>query len=180
MYVLAHVGIAIGSLLVLAYAFGRDESLFDVRLLVLGAMLPDLVDKPLNILGVSAGRGYAHSALFLVVLLALCAHYNLPELSFGAATHVLLDTMWNTPTVLFWPLRGLALPSTHYDVAFYWERVVDNGYVQATEGIGAAILVMVVIFYRLYTRDALATFIVRGRVLRAMPHAAEVKKYTGE
>ena len=166
MYVLAHIGIALGALLLVSYRLGKSESVFDMRLLALGAMLPDFVDKPLNILGFSAGRGYAHSALFLIVLMALCVRLNVPELSFGAATHVLLDTMWNAPTVLFWPLRGLSLPSTHYDVAFYWERVMESGYVQVTEGIGAAILFIVVLTYRLYRKDAISRVIVTGRIHR--------------
>lgn len=164
MYVLAHIGIATGVLLALAHQHGKDVSRYDIRLLVIGAMLPDLLDKPLNIAGLSAGRGYAHTTLCAIVLLAACVRWNIPELAFGSIMHYTLDALWRAPAVLFWPLRGLSLPSTPYDVAYYWERVMESGYVQATEVLGAVILLSVIVRYRLYRLPALRRLLLTGRI----------------
>jgi uncharacterized membrane-anchored protein len=163
MYVLAHIGIATGVLLALAHQHGKDVSRHDIRLLVIGAMLPDLLDKPLNIAGLSAGRRLAHTTLFAVVCLLLCP-VEIHELAFGSIMHYTLDALWRAPAVLFWPLRGISLPSTPYDVAYYWERVMESGYVQATEVLGAVILLVVIVRYRLYRPAAVRRLLLTGRI----------------
>lgn len=89
----------------------------DLRVLFVGAMLPDIIDKPLGLLLLpdvyGAGRLFAHSLLFVVAigLAGLWLHRArkrnwLLVLTFGAAMHLLLDSMWRAPSVLFWPFVG--------------------------------------------------------------------------
>ncbi len=89
----------------------------DIRILLLGSLLPDLIDKPLGHLlfreTFSTGRIFGHTSLFLLVIsLAGLWLYRrkkktwLLVLSFGTFTHLVFDQMWLTPGTLLWPLFG--------------------------------------------------------------------------
>ena len=91
----------------------------DLRLLLAGSLLPDLIDKPLGHLffpaALSNGRIYAHTLVFLALItlagLAVrrAAGRNwLLVLSFGTATHLVFDSMWSMPRTLLWPAYGFA------------------------------------------------------------------------
>lgn len=93
-------------------------SLIDVRLLLIGSMLPDIIDKPLGQFFLretfSNGRIFCHTVLFLILITIagfyLYKRYNrtwLLVLSFGTFTHLILDEMWRNPRTLFWPIFGL-------------------------------------------------------------------------
>ncbi len=90
---------------------------FDLRLLFIGSLLPDIIDKPLGLLlfptFYGTGRLLAHSLLFVLVLaFAGVWRYRssrstaLLTLSYGSGMHLLLDAMWRSPSILFWPLAG--------------------------------------------------------------------------
>lgn len=91
------------------------------RLLVgacaLGAILPDLIDKPLGHLilknSLDYGRIFAHSLLFITVLVILAlvlwkarSSLLLGAVAAGVGTHLILDNMWDLPVSLFYPLLG--------------------------------------------------------------------------
>ncbi len=89
----------------------------DLRVLFLGALLPDIIDKPLGLLVLpdvyGTGRLFGHSLLFVLAIgLAGAWLYRarkrnwLLVLTYGAAMHLLLDSMWRAPSVLFWPFVG--------------------------------------------------------------------------
>ena len=93
----------------------------DIRLLLVGSMIPDIIDKPIGHLlfreTFSNGRIFGHSLLFLILASApgfyLYKRHGktwLFALSFGAFMHLLLDQMWRTPQTLFWPLFGFTFP----------------------------------------------------------------------
>ena len=100
----------------------------DIRLLLLGSLLPDLIDKPVGQLlfreSIGNGRIFSHTLLFLIALslggFYLYRRYGknwLLVLSFGTFTHIILDEMWLVPQTLLWPLYGLAfakLDLTHW------------------------------------------------------------------
>jgi membrane-bound metal-dependent hydrolase YbcI (DUF457 family) len=78
--------------------------------LLVGAYLPDLLDKPLAMATGLAGRGYGHSVLVQAVLFALAwvalrRHRTLlVPLALGSLLHLLQD--WVTLEVLLAPLLG--------------------------------------------------------------------------
>jgi len=91
----------------------------DIRLLLTGSLLPDIIDKPLGQLllreTLSNGRIFCHTLLFLtlvtlpgIFLYRSYAKNWLLVLSFGIFTHLILDQMWLSPKTLFWPLYGFA------------------------------------------------------------------------
>ncbi len=109
-----HVG---GSILLFRYLF-RDPAV-DLRFLAIGAVLSDLIDKPIGRIiwadELQTGRVYGHTLLFFVVVLTgvmVLTGRGTPQrrrwvaVAVGVMFHLLLDAMWVTPETLFWPLFG--------------------------------------------------------------------------
>ncbi len=131
MYLLAHamVGLLIG--VVLAAIVGDRRVL---ALAVLGAVLPDLIDKPLGHIVLAGtldyGRIYFHglTILFLVVIAGLILYYyrrriDLFAVAAGMASHQFFDGMWRHPVEWFWPFLG-PLQSHGYPEDYFWESVL--------------------------------------------------------
>lgn len=97
-----------------------------VPLVALGAILPDIIDKPLGHIvlreTLDYGRIYGHTLLFLGVIVVLGLAYRrtrpgplLLGLALGVASHLVLDSMWADPTTLLWPMMGDFVPQHHPD-----------------------------------------------------------------
>lgn len=145
-----HLG---GTLAIARYTF-RDP-LMDVRFLFLGALLPDVIDKPLGRLffrdSLDNGRTFAHTLLFAFALLVgvmLATHRGsswrrkLMPLALGVLLHLILDFLWTAPETLFWPALGTdftAAESGGLIAAF--ENGLTNAWVIAGEVIGLSYLV---------------------------------------
>jgi inner membrane protein len=97
----------------------------DLRFLLLGALLPDIIDKPLGYIffrdELGSGRTIAHTLLFVVVItLAGLLVYRLQHknwllvISAGTLAHLVLDQMWRMPHTLFWPFLNAPFDQQHY------------------------------------------------------------------
>lgn len=152
MYLLGHLGL---TLLAGAAVLHWRRALRDrlpLGWLLLGSVLPDLVDKPLGlVLGWGYGRLFLHTALSLVVLSAATAAAwkrwpragaALLALTVGSAGHLALDHIWDVPQVLWWPLLG-SFPDEGWTVARYAGLLTQSRYILAMEGVGAAALGLV-------------------------------------
>jgi membrane-bound metal-dependent hydrolase YbcI (DUF457 family) len=150
MFVLFHLlaGLIVGYLLA-----DRLRTRAVVLPCMLGALLPDLVDKPLGIFLLGAhfgtGRIYCHTLAFLLLLLALgavvCARYRKPALlavGVGVATHQLLDFMWTQPRAWFYPLFGAFRP-INTEGWFLRELLLELG--DPVEWVSAAALVVLLL-----------------------------------
>jgi hypothetical protein len=94
----------------------------DLRLLLLGALLPDIIDKPLafwlardavSYSTRSVGHSLALNGVLLVAattLLARSGRAGLLAVALGSIGHLLLDGMWDLPTILLWPFLGWQFP----------------------------------------------------------------------
>ncbi len=145
----------------------------DYRMVLLGSLLPDIIDKPAFLLiGSSAslsGRDYAHTFLFNLALLIsglVLIRYRkswLLIISLSSFMHLILDSIWNNPVALFWPLLG-PLPRGE-TAGWLSDRIHDlfsNPGVYIPEIIG---LVIVLFFaYRLVKRKGIISFIRDGTV----------------
>lgn len=113
-----HLG---GSLFLFRYLF-RDPAV-DVRFLMAGAVLPDLLDKPTGLVFgagfFGTGRIFGHTLVFFAVLLAavlLLTRRGKPSrkrwmaLAVGVMFHLLLDGMWTLRDTLLWPFFGWEFP----------------------------------------------------------------------
>ena len=110
MLLFAHLGLTLAAGRLVRRAGPSFEP--SMAFLALGSMLPDIIDKPLGwaIYGTPGmGRIYAHTLLFLLVLISisiLARSRETASLSGGVASHLILDSMWLRPATLFWPHWG--------------------------------------------------------------------------
>ncbi len=145
----------------------------DYRLILLGSMLPDVIDKPLGIWllrdALSNGRVFAHTLLFAVLLLAVGVYVyvsrrnlNLLCLSFGNIAHLGLDEMWLTPGTLLWPFYGCNFE--RHDVSRWLETQLmalgTEPKVYLSEVVGALLLAL--FFFSLVRRGRLHSFLRTG------------------
>lgn len=101
-----------------ALPHARISDRIDYRLVALGALLPDLIDKPIGRIIFSDafnnnGHIYAHTLLFALALivpgaylLARVADPRLLAVGVAVLTHLLSDPVTHAPENLFWPLLG--------------------------------------------------------------------------
>jgi hypothetical protein len=130
----------------------RDPKV-DVRFLLFGAILPDLVDLLFGSVllpGIARGELWFHTLLaptlyMAVVLLATRRGRRrraYMALGVGWLFHILLDGMWTDPEVLFWPFFGFGMPAG--EAPFWpgaWERAMSDPWRWVLDVIGLAYLI---------------------------------------
>jgi len=149
----------------------------DIRILLIGSLLPDIIDKPLGLIilqkSVSNGRVFCHS-LFFLILIALAGIYLyrkqrrnwLLVLSFGIFTHLVFDQMWLTPDIILWPLYGWSFPQGNPNIFIWLEDMlmglITNPDTYISEAVGA--LVFLIFILQLIKSKSLTSFITRGTI----------------
>jgi inner membrane protein len=188
MLVLAHTGITLGAATLLAGAvqyrhepkisriswFASLSRYIDIRILLIGSLLPDIIDKPVGQYffreTFSYGRIYAHTLLFLVIITAvgfyLYKSYNkvwLLTLAFGTFIHLILDEMWLTPRTLFWPFLGFAFDRADLTdwLLSIWQTIFRYPEVFIPELVGLSVLLWFGI--TIIVRKRVGTFIRYGK-----------------
>ncbi len=135
--------------------------LIDTRLLLIAALLPDIIDKPLGLLllreTLNSGRIFGHTLLFLLLIAALGLYLHrqrnrtwLLVLSFGILMHLILDQIWLAPETLFWPFSGSGFEesdSTDW-LSGILHTLVTNPRVYIAEVVGAAIIAWFLLLHR--------------------------------
>ncbi len=177
MFLLGHLG------LTLALVVGARRWLdvrVDYRLLLVAALLPDLIDKPLSLVFGIGGRNFAHTLVFAFTLTALFLLLRarspskggagiwimaLLALAIGTWTHLLFDRMWAVPEVLLWPFLGLAFPLDPFNPFSLLEGYRDP-YVLLGDVLGAVALLYIAWRHRLYRKDRFRRFLRTGRLER--------------
>ena len=144
----------------------------DYRFVLIGAVLPDVIDTPLSaVLGWQAGRGIAHALLGPAALMALVvlvfrgerrlAWFGLPV---GWLTHLVADGMWSSPRTFFWPAFGSRFdtsPAEPYSVALV-AHPLAHWTTWAGELVGLAILAWFWVAFRLGEKGRLGLFLTDG------------------
>ena len=167
MLLLAHTGITLGAATLLAGVaqfkerrrhglvawFSSLSEYADIRVLLVGSMLPDIIDKPIGMYffreTISSGRIFSHTLLFLVILAA--AGYFLYRrrrqtwllvLAFATLLHLLLDAMWLTPRTLLWPFLGFSFDKMEYTdwYSLWFQDLFEHPDIFIPELLGLAIL----------------------------------------
>ncbi len=189
MLLFGHVGITLGVAALAARAVckpkvdqAKKESWFaplarnaDIRVLLIGSMLPDIFDKPIGEYFFYAtfynGRIFAHTLLFLVLLVA--AGYYLYQrykqtwmltLAAGNFMHLTLDQMWQVPDTFFWPFLGFHFARYELDNWFanLLMALLSSPYIYISEAIGVAISIWFGIW--LISQKKVGTFIRHGKI----------------
>ena len=144
-----HVG---ASLWLFRWIF-RDPKV-DVRFLILGAIVPDLIDLPIGTLlfvdRYATGELWAHSlvaaSLYMSAVLILTRRGRRRRawmaVGVGWLFHLLLDGMWFSEGVFLWPFFGWELPEGVGPYwAMAWERALSDPWRWVLEALGLAYLI---------------------------------------
>jgi len=125
--------------------------------LVVGANLPDLIDKPVGVffpdLGLGTGRGIAHTLVFNLGLLAIGVYlygHGWPWFLYVALAslgHLVLDEMWRLPRVLLWPFYGFSFPRVGRrgfmaQILAWWQALRTQPGVYGFEAAGAMLILV--------------------------------------
>jgi inner membrane protein len=141
----------------------------DIRFLLIGAILPDIIDKPLGLFNIGSGRSISHTLLFLLIftLLGLILYAarkwkRILVLAAGILAHLILDSMWLNPHTFFWPFFG-----SHFSagdpsewLSRWWSLLVGDPIVLICEAIG--FLVIAYFGYFLFKQRKLTVFLRDG------------------
>lgn len=153
--------------------FGR----LDYRLLIVGSVIPDLIDKPIGLwlapgLVNGSTRGIAHTLAFGLLLLAVLSLAFRPRLSLsvltlalGNAGHLLLDQMWGSTRVVLWPFLGWDFPQRAGSISQYadsklWDTL--RFYADPPELVGAILILALAV--KLWKDHAVRRFLRTGAV----------------
>jgi inner membrane protein len=182
MLVFAHTGITLGAATLVADAVNRKPSWFaslsrylDIRWLLVGSLLPDIIDKPIGQYlfkdTFNNGRIFAHTLLFLIIISAVGIYLYKQKrwtwmlaLSAGTFMHLILDEMWQTPQTLFWPLLGFSFPKEDLEgwVSNIWKALFSDPHLYIPEVVGLVVLLVLGIY--LLKRRGVIKFLKGGRV----------------
>lgn len=154
-----------GLSIVIVWQIFHDPAL-DHRLVIAGALLPDLIDGPWG--GARVMHAVVGSAALLAaIMLATRGHRllrrQLLALPIGTFLHLVLDGAWTRSSVFWWPFLGWAfhhapLPSLAHPVAV----------TLLEEAAGAAALAWVWVRFGLGDSERRARFVRTGRFARDM------------
>lgn len=141
----------------------------DDRALIVGSMLPDVVDKPLalflapTLVGHSL-RNYGHTLVFAVLVLAVAVTLAALTkrqwpltLALASAGHLVLDLMWFSHRILFWPITT---PDFSPRYIHEWGPRADAIYI-ASEALGLVIVCWVA--FRLIRTRNVRLWLLTGR-----------------
>ncbi|KZL92230.1 metal-dependent hydrolase [Clostridium magnum] len=153
----------------------RDIPNIDYRLVMIGAMLPDIIDKPIGAYFFRSifhnSRIFSHSLVFSIVMIFLGSYYfykrknnSIFIIGICSLIHQILDSMWLYPGILYWPVFGWRFPTRPEGnwVESSLGKLLTDPYVYLPEIIGAVI----VAYYigRLILRGSIREFLRYGRL----------------
>ncbi|KLU66114.1 hypothetical protein DEAC_c21530 [Desulfosporosinus acididurans] len=179
MFIFGHAGLT--TLTARAIQKSTNEKRIDYRLVVIGSLLPDLIDKPIGrILFQSrfeSGRVFAHTLAFILLLISMGLYrlYRYKKIGWlvlagGTILHDILDQMWMFPKILFWPLLSGAFKKPAHTAAkgsLNWlspeyHRLITDQHTYIPEIIGAIIIIYFVL--RLNKHHGFKTFLKNGSI----------------
>lgn len=166
-----HLG---GALWLFRWIF-RDPKV-DVRFLLLGAILPDLIDLPIGTM-VLTGR-YSTGELWFHSLLAPTIYIGAVllatrrgrrrrawmALGVGWMFHLVLDGMWTSQEVFLWPFFGGISPGQTPYWSLAWERALHDPWRWIEEIVGLGYLIWLWIALRLNRSERRAGVLASGRL----------------
>jgi len=143
MFPLGHLGV--GSRLVRPFTKGLSR-----KAVLLGTILPDLIDKPLYYLfGVVPGtRTFGHTGVFLLSLTFIAVFKKsrvLAACSLGIVSHLLLDSVGGGSlghTPLLWPILGWEFPTLPYTSIGEHLSTVSHPFILIGELVGLSLLIL--------------------------------------
>ena len=166
--ILWHLGTAAAIVYV---TLGRQK--IDYRFILIGAVLPDLIDGVLGLFlfDGSSGRWIAHSLLLdvaVTVAIILFLRGDTRQRWFGIGVgwllHLVCDGMWDAPKTFFWPVAGTDFSSTPRE-PYSWDlfaHPLAHWTTWGAELIGLGILAWFWVAFRFGDRDRRRRFLHDG------------------
>lgn len=132
--------------------------------LLIGAIIPDIIDKTLMFLNISSGRGYSHTLLFALIssslILLLTKGNKAITMSYfiGTLFHLLLDL----PEIpLFFPLVPYDFIYIEDPFGQWLFTLLNEPLIYVTEIIGIVILVFIVVNNKLYNINKIRNYFLK-------------------
>lgn len=178
MFLLAHLGFTAAPGAIVAKWWGENkgykDSVPDLRWLLAGSILPDVLDKTVGQVFFKPyfenGRIYGHTVMFALLVL-IAGVYGIKRkkdsrillLAFGVVSHLLLDKIWMEPETVLWPALGpfVRNPSLQTLTEQISEALSDP-YFWTSELGGVALLFLSLRYLGVKKPDDLKSFILRG------------------
>ena len=148
----------------------------DLRLLLVGALLPDLIDTPVGLVfydDFGGVRLFSHTILFasfVMLAVVVLTRRGRPRkrwmpLAIGILTHLVLDAMWADPESLWWPFLGTDFATSGFGSAgALVTATLSDWRVWALEAVGGAYIFYLAHRGRLAAPGELAKFLRTGRI----------------
>ncbi|MFX1311970.1 MAG: metal-dependent hydrolase [Promethearchaeota archaeon] len=133
--------------------------------LIIGSLIPDIIDKTLMFLSISSGRGYSHTLLFSVVssLFVYLITKRSKAISISYFIGTLLHLMLDLPDV------PLLFPFISYDLIYkenpfgYWlNKLLHDPSTYITEIAGLIILIFIFVSHKLYSFKNFKEFLLKN------------------
>jgi inner membrane protein len=121
-----HLGITTGVIKTYEKVSKKDKDLshgmdIDYRVVLVGSFLPDIIDKPIGAVLFRStfhnSRIFAHTLVFSILFLIAGIYMvytrrktNVLLIGICCLIHLILDSMWLYPAILFWPFYGWEFP----------------------------------------------------------------------
>lgn len=196
MLLFGHLGLTVGAAWALGHSYDKLQarkpsteagtnklqrlaSKIDYRVVLIGSILPDIIDKPLGLWILhgeyGGGRSFCHTLLFaLLLILGGLIWYKkkrgilLLTLALANITHLVLDEMWLCKETLLWPALGLSFHSADSTDISNWFSNLWNGFITnpgayIPEIIGAFAIFLLTITF-LTRKGKLWLFIKNGKI----------------
>ena len=175
-----HLGVTTGVFKIYENLFYKEEdlrskALVDYRIVLVGSILPDIIDKPIGAFLFRStfhnSRIFAHTLVFSAILLLIGLYRlykykknNILILGLSTSIHLILDSMWLYPGIVYWPYYGLRFPQRaegnwiNSDII----RLVTDPSYYLPEIIGFAIIAYY--FWPIVKKKQIKIFIKNGRL----------------
>lgn len=162
----------LGTTLAILWFVFRGNKRLDYRIALVGALIPDLIDKPLGRIILrerfQTGRLYAHSLIVNVALFSLIfflrgrVKRKAVLLPIGSLLHLFEDGpgLWNRARTFWWPLFGVALPKGRERGLLMY--MTPGAAVQ--EVAGAALIAWVLAAHGMLSKEGIIAFLKTGHL----------------
>lgn len=152
----------------------------DYRFLIVGSILPDLIDKPIGRFLFAGyfqnGRIFGHALIFTICLALLAIYldrrYHIAGVIFlavGSFMHQLEDVMLLDPRTFFWPVFGWRFPIRPMDdyTGQLLQELLSNPFSIGLEVVfGLLMVAAMALYFKLYKKERLSAFICSGALAR--------------
>jgi hypothetical protein len=149
LFVLCHIFIPLLCLEIFRFIRKSSDDNFQRFWLIIGSMLPDLIDKPLSLIfGLTGGRGYAHTPILLIFFSGFIFVITRKKkialsLLVGSIFHLILDI----PEIPWlWPLIPIEIYESNFTDWIY--TLIQNPVIYISEILSLGGLFLIIIKYK--------------------------------